>query len=597
MASKPNKLIRFWQELKRRRVVHVTTVYASAAFIIIELVNNLTGPLNLPTILPTIVIIVLAVGFPLAIALSWIYDLTGEGIEKTKPLDEIQDEEKATVPNAWKIATYVSFLVIAGLVTFNILSDSRKLRYGDIQSLAILPINNYTGDDQLDWVAAGMHSSLIGDMGKVTGLRVLGETTSNTFTQKELTASEIAEIHHVDVLVEPTLTCYGNMVCIQVKVVTPYPEEKLLWVEDYMEEKSQILNLYNRITRKIADELKVNLTEQEETALAESRMVNPEAYDAYLKGRVLLDMFQPQSFQAAIESFQKAIEIEPDWAAPYAGIAEVGTYLRQGGMASESDMIYMYRNLNKALELDPNSVESHHANGIIAVWTEFDWEKGEKEFLKAIELNPSFERSHSFYAHLLSILRRMDEALYHGKIAKELDPENPFTLGLYAQVLIYAEKCQEALYYMEKARAIDPDHMFLRGPLIQFYACLGDYETAFEEWKDYNIDMWEKYSVAELLEETFHERGWYAFIEELTRINEGVMAEEIGSRLPWVLYERYLMLGRYDKAMDYLSIIYDTDSSNPNLPYYSNILVFEKLKGEPKYIKFLEDMNLPLPSD
>jgi tetratricopeptide (TPR) repeat protein len=212
-------------------------------------------------------------------------------------------------------------------------------------------------------------------------------------------------------------------------------------------------------------------------------------------------------------------------------------------------------------------------------------------------LNPSFERSHSFYAHLLSILRRTDEALYHGKKAVELDPENPFTLGLYVQVLIYAEKCEEALCYMKKALAIDPDHMFLSGGLTPIYRCLGDYEKAFEEWKMHNIGLWEKYGVTELLEETFHERGWYAFIEELTRINEGVMAEEIGSRLPMVLFQRYLDLGKYKKAMDYLDIIYATDRSNPGLPYFSNKLTFDKLKGEPRYIEFLKKMNLPLPDD
>jgi hypothetical protein len=116
MAGNPNKLSQFWQELKRRRVVHVITVYASAAFVIIELVNNLSEPLNLPANLPTIVIIVLAVGFPLAIILSWLYDLTSEGVEKTKPLSEIREDEKPVIPNAWRVATYVSFVVIIGLV-------------------------------------------------------------------------------------------------------------------------------------------------------------------------------------------------------------------------------------------------------------------------------------------------------------------------------------------------------------------------------------------------------------------------------------------------------------------------------------------------
>jgi TolB-like protein len=337
MPQKSNKLSRFWQELKRRRIIHVITVYASATFVIIELVGNLAEPLNLPPNLPTIVIILLAVGFPLAIVLSWLYDLTAEGVEKTKPISEVKEGEKPAVPDAWKIATYVSFVVIIGLVTINIVAGTRGLRHGDIESLAILPFDNFTGDDQLDWVASGMHSSLIGDMGKVSGLRVLGKTTSNAYKETNMTAADIAKKHNVDALVEPTLTCYGDMVCIQVRVITPYPEEKLLWVEDYMEDKSQILNLYNRITRKIVNELKVNLSQQEESLLAESRIVDPAAYDAFLAGRYLLDQISPQSLPAAIDSFKKAIALEPEWAAPYAGIAEVGAYMRQAQIASESE--------------------------------------------------------------------------------------------------------------------------------------------------------------------------------------------------------------------------------------------------------------------
>jgi len=141
MPQKPNKISRFWQELKRRRVIHVITVYASAAFVIIELVGNLAEPLNLPPNLPTIVIILLAVGFPLAIVLSWLYDLTSEGVERTKPLSEVKEGGKPAVPNAWKIATYISFVVITGLVVINVMGRGKKLRAGDIQSIVILPFS------------------------------------------------------------------------------------------------------------------------------------------------------------------------------------------------------------------------------------------------------------------------------------------------------------------------------------------------------------------------------------------------------------------------------------------------------------------------
>jgi len=594
MPQRPNKLSQFWQELKRRRVVYVITVYASAAWVLIQLVSTLTGPLNLPAGLATIVIIVLAVGFPPTVILSWLYDLTGRGIEKTKPLEELREGEKTVVPNAWRIATIISFIVIIGLVTVNIVSGTRGLRSGDIASLMILPFDNFTGDEQLDYAAAGMHSMLIGNMGRVTGLRVMGETTSNSYKETVLTATEIAKKDNVDALVEHTLTCYGDIVCLQVRVITTYPEEKVLWVEDFMVDKSQILNVSNQIISKVADELKVNLTLQEETLLAESRDIDPDAYDAYLKGIYYNDMINPESWSLAIESFEKAIELEPDWAAPYAGLAENGTYMNQIGFGSESDRIRMiYENLTKALELDPNSAEAHHSNAVTAAWIEFDWKKAEKEFLKAIELNPSYARSHSFYAHVLTILRRSDEALYEGKLSVELDPENALTLGLYAVVLRHAGKCQEALFYTEKALSIDPDHPFLRGKLGWIYVCLGDYEKAFEENKKIHYDRWDRLGDAQLLEEISYEHGFIGYNQELARIYEEAMAKGIQVN-PWFVYFKYFYLGKYDKAMDYLEIIYEDNNHNPNLPYQSAKNIYDKMKGNPRYIELLKKMNLPI---
>jgi len=594
MHSSPNKLIQLWRELKRRKVLHVITVYASSAFVIIELINNLSDPLNLPENLAIIVIILLAVAFPLVVVLSWLYDLSSKGIEKTKALGEEKEEEAETsaVTNAWKIATIASFAVIIGLVTFNIVGGTRGLRPGDIQSLAILPFNNFTGDDQLDWVADGMHASLIGDMGKVSGLRVLGQTTSNAYRDTDLTAIDIAKKHNVEAMVESTLTCYGEMVCVQVRVITPYPEEKVIWVEDYMEDKSQILNLYNRVTREIADELKVNLTPQEESILAEARQVDPDAYDAYLKGIAYLDMFDPESWTLAIESFEKAIEIEPEWAAPYAGLAEVGTYMNQVYFGSESDRLRLiYENLNKALELDPNSAEAHHVKAGTAAWVEHDWKKAEKEFLRALEINPSLVRSHSFYAHMLSIQRRTDEALHHGRISQELDPEGPFTLGLYGVVLYEAGKCQEALYYFEKGLSIAPDHPFCAGQLFKAYTCLGDYDRLFEYWKGFYLTLWEEYELTELFEKVFREDGWIAYLEEAIRVNEEVWAKD-GHLIPWVQAENYLNMGKYDRAVDYFEIYYETNDRDPNLPYISCKSMYDRLKGNPRYLELLKKMNL-----
>ena len=219
--------------------MHVITVYASAAFVIIELVNNLSEPLNLPTSLSTIVVIVLAVGFPLAIILSWLYDLTSEGVEKTKPLSDIHEGEKPVIPNAWRVATYVSFVLIIGLVVMNIMGRSNQIRPGEIKSILILPFQNYTGDDQLDILMSGMHSSLIIDVGRI--ITVISKTTSDVYKDADKTLSQIASELGVDAIVEPTVMSAGDSTYLfQLTMNTPV--EKQLWNAEYRESKGRMPN-------------------------------------------------------------------------------------------------------------------------------------------------------------------------------------------------------------------------------------------------------------------------------------------------------------------------------------------------------------------
>ena len=271
MSAGTNRLSSFWKVLKRRRVVYVITVYASAAFVIIELVTNLTEPFNLPANLATILIIVLAIGFPLITILSWFYDLTGKGIEKTKPLTDTVVSEKVKVPNAWKIATYVNFALIIGLVTFNILGGPDQLRAGNTQTIMILPIDNYTGDDQLDDFISGMHAVLINDVGRISKLIVKSKITSDAYADKPV--SQIAEEQGVDIVLLPDAMCLGDSICMRFEMLSA--EGRSMWISDYREPVSQLLNLNNIITREIAQEINIKLTEDQEQILTEERAADP----------------------------------------------------------------------------------------------------------------------------------------------------------------------------------------------------------------------------------------------------------------------------------------------------------------------------------
>jgi TolB-like protein len=590
MPGKPSNIGRFWKELKRRRVVHVVTVYATTAFVIIELVNNLDEPLNLPAGMPTIIIVLLAIGFPLVLVLSWLYDLTSEGVEKTKPIEEVKEREKTVVPNAWKIATYVSFVVIVGLAFLNIVEGGKKLHAGDIQSLVILPFDNFTGDEELEYFVSGMHSSLISDMGKISGLRIISKTSANVYKDVDMTAAEIASELNVEGVVETDVLCLGDSICIQFRLVSTSGNEDQIWIADYKEEKSQSRNLYNRVTRQIADEVRIELTEGEEKRLAKSRIVDKEAYDAFLRGHQYWDDLSKESLHKTLEYLNQAIEKDPEWAPPYAGLAKVWVGLNTLGFASPEvagPKINEY--INKALELDPDLHDLHFTKGIISVWTEWNWEKGEKEFLKALAINPNDAMSRTYYAHLLSILQRQGEALSQGQLAVDLDPLNPLIHGMYAGTLICAGDVEASLSHLEIALELDPENYFAYS-VMEMVALHGEkYDKVFKAVK--HILPFEE-EVFQEIDEIIYEQGYVAAYEEIIHRLEVMSSNSY--ILPFDMAIRCNAVNQPDKALDWLEKGYAIN--DPTLPYlatgYGNLV---DLYNNPRFMAILEKMNLPMP--
>ncbi len=593
MAGKPNKLSQFWRELKRRRVVYVVTVYASAAFVIIELVNNLTESLNLPADLATIVIILLAVGFPLAVILGWIYDLTPEGIERTKPLEESGEEQTKAVPNKWRITAYVSFLVIAGLIVLNILRGPGRLHAGDIQSIVILPFENYTGDEQMANMVAGMHSLLIGDIGRISGLRVIGKTSSRIYREVDMTAKDIARELNVDAVVEASVMCLGDSVCMQFSLVNTTGDEEQLWVGNYNEDRSQILNMYNRVTKQIAEEVLIELTEQEEKLLAKDRAADREALDAYIRSYRYWGDLSPEALDKAEEYLTLAIEKDPDWAPLYSAMAIVWAgKLQMGKVENQPGRQKLYENLTKANELDPNFIDYNFINAIISTWTEWDWEKGEREFLKALAVNPNHVMSRMYYAHLLMILQRTDEALVQAKLALDLDPKNPMILSLYSTVLKGAGQHRLVLEFIEKALSIDPGHSFTRGQLGRAYYNLGEYVKDLELKKNYLTRVLGKETVPDL-DSIYNEQGRQAAYEEVVRLVE-LYSEEDYYR-PISLALDYYRIGAYEKALGELEKGYEMH--DPNMPYIGTGTRYEALHDSARFLNILDCMNLPYPKN
>lgn len=572
------------------------TVYASAAFVIIELVNNLTEPLNLPESLATIVIVILAVGFPLAAILSWIYDLTREGIERTRPLetrdDEIHAGKEAKSYSAWKIATYISFVVIIGLVTLNLVGSKEALRAGDIKSMVILPFGNLTGDDQLDHLVSSMHSMLITDISRIGDLRVKGKTTSDKYADSGMSASEISREQNVEAVMETDVMCLGtDSVCIVFRLLSTVKEEEQLWVYEYREHKSQFLNMYNKVTKQVAEGAMIELSPNEEQLLARSRTIRRETFDNYLLGHSYIGDASKEALFKAREYLNRAIETDPDWAPLYVGLANV--WLAMAGMDFESPEIAgqkAFENINKALELDPDNAYSHSVKALNAHMSEWDWDKAEMEYLKALASNPNDAHTRVLYAQLLACLQRPGESMEQGRLAIELDPFNPAVQVLFTAVVSNTGEFETALEYGEQLVADSGHFMAYNSIELSAFYC-GDTEKVMEAAKNIlpvkGVDF-------KKVERSYRENGFVAAYEEALRQLEVLVQK--GDTEPVEMAYRYMMVDQPEKALEWLEKGYEKHSHI--MPYIATRgFMFEPLFDQPRFIAILDKMNLPHPKD
>ena len=458
------------------------------------------------------------------------------------------------------------------------------------ESVLVLPFDNYTGSDELEYFVAGMHASLIGAIGKVSGMRVISKTTANAFRNTEKSIPEIASELGVDKVIEASILGLGEKISLQVKLLDAYPEEKQLWMEDYIEDKSQILNLYNKVTKEISNEINVLLTPEEVQLISRSRTVDREAYDAYLKGFKYAGDLSPASLIRAREYLNKAIEKDPDWAPLYAAMATIWLSIGSSGVESpEIAVPIVYENLNKALKLDPDLVDAHYGCAFMAWTAEWDWEKAEKEFLKALAINPSHSISRIHYSHMLYILQRSDEGLAQAKRAYHLDPLNPLIQSTYGVTLLCEGNCASAVSVVENLLASDPNNFLANNVMEPAAFQCGDLDRVFEAHKI--ISPLEK-EIMNKVEIIYHNEGFNAaFVEIMKQLEEMALKEYV---VPADMAMRYYMINQDDKVLDWIekgAEIHDVST----LYIGTGFCNFSRLHNNPRFIKVLKKMNLPLP--
>ena len=461
------------------------------------------------------------------------------------------------------------------------------------QSVLILPFTNYTGDT-LDYFVEGMHDILIGNVGKIGALRVLGRTTANTYKDTEKSLAEIAEELGVNTFIEGSVLCLGDdSVCLQVQVRSTYPQEKQLWIKDFKVERSEILNLYNRVTKEISSEIGKILTPKEEQLLARSRTVDKEVYDLYLRAQKYDGDLSRESLYKSLDYLNSAIEKEPDWAPLYSALASIWMYINQTGYEPVSVTFpEIYKNLYKALELDPNLSEVHRGLALIAYLVEWDWEKSEKEFLKALAINPNDAIARALYGQLLCNLQRIDEGVVQGRLALELDPLSSEIKVWSGAILLGAGDFKTALALAEEITAANPGDILGNSLLeVAAFRCK-EYDKMMKTWR-YILPMLFNFTEEDIkeIEMIFNDQGYLAAYEKILKHLEEYSENNYISATS--MATSYIMANQPDKAMDWLEKGFE--QHDPGMPNITSIFYFEPLFNNPRFIAICKKMNLPLP--
>jgi serine/threonine protein kinase/Tfp pilus assembly protein PilF len=387
----------------------------------------------------------------------------------------------------------VSALVILVMTSFGYLwlfrGATRTISPG-IKSLAVLPLENLSGDPAQEYFADGMTEALISNLAQIRALeRVISRTSVMRYKGSRKSLPEIAAELNVDAVVEGTVQRSGERVLVTAKLI-PAATDSPLWTREYNRDLSDVLKLQSEVARAVADEIRIQVTPEEQTRLAAARNINPQAHEAYLRGLYHLRTNE-EDLRQAIEQFGRTIQLAPDYAPAHAALARAWMMRGIWGAINRKEAATFARDAAlKAVALDPQLPEAHVELSDVKFY-DFDWEGAEQEIRRATELDPNSARAHQAYADMLMALERHDQAITEIQRAEQLDPLSSFVQSRYGRVLYRARKYEEAVPYLYRAIELDPEpgNAMPYWILGDIYVEMGRYDEAIANYKKFQSQI------------------------------------------------------------------------------------------------------------
>jgi len=500
----------------------------------------------------------------------------------------------------WRLRMFPFFSALAAvLITVLLVFTFGKLRtrvfsaerMPRIQSIAVLPFENLTGDTGQEYFVDGMTDALITDLAQIRSLRVISRTSVAQYKGAKKRLPEIARELNVDVILEGSVVRSNDQVRINAQLILAANDQHL-WAKSYQSHLRDIVNVQSDIARAVAEEVQLRISPEEKARLTASRPANPDAYEAYLKGIYFQNRQTADDTRTGIRFFQTAIEKDPGYAAAYARLADCFMFLGASGEMSSAEASLRAREAaQKALTMDEGLVDAHIDVANIAFFRDSDWGKADAEFRRAVELNPNSARVHQAYAPILQILGRPKESAVEVRAARALEPVSLPSLFVGVFVSYLARQYDEALTQTQTALEVYPDAPLLHVFLSNIYFQQGQSERAAEESLRAE-ELW--HSPPEriaALSSAVKAAGLKGFLRKRIELDKKLLTPEF--QQAYEIAIDCAALGDRDQAIDWLESAYRV--RDPKLPLIGVEPMFDSVRSDPRFDYLMRRVGLPVP--
>jgi TolB-like protein/Tfp pilus assembly protein PilF len=573
----------FFAELKRRNVYKVVAAYAVVGWVIAQVATQIFPFLEIPNWIVRLVIVLIAIGFPIALVIAWAFEATPEGIKRTEVADAACEHSRGK--------TWIYIVVIGAAISVALFFLGRYTAPTPRQSeattdsmpqksIAVLPFDNLSGDASNAYFADGVQEEILTRLSKIADLKVISRTSTQRYKSAPADLREIAKQLGVANILEGSVQKASDQVRISVQLINALNDSHL-WAETYDRKLIDAFSVESEIAKAIADALQAKLTGSEQKSMSKTPTTNPEAYELYLKGRFFWNKRTADDLRKAIDYFNQAIEKDPNYALAYAGLADSYTLLSVFGAASPQDSIPQARAAaEKALELDNTLAEAHASFGRILSGYDYAFERAIVEFERAIQLNPNYATSYHWISNgPLTARGEFDRAIAEGKRAVELDPLSMIDNADLGQIYFYARRYDEAISQVAKAIEIDPHSYLAHYYLGQIYQFQGHLIEAISEYQK-AVELDDDPEALAFLGQAYARAGKRDEAQKiLARLTEETKSRYVSA---YSFALMFVALGDKERAIDALERAYREGAANDIITIKVDPML-DDLHGQPRF--------------